>query len=391
MIRDLELTAILNSRGEETVRVTVVTEEGRFSSDCPCGKSRGSAEPVFLPVSRISGFFPEFKKNLIGFDETDFESVDSFLEEFGGERFSKIGGNLSIAVSQAVLKAAAGGDVYRFLGGRRVFPYPLGNVIGGGVHGGYTEIQEFLVVPFGSETLPEAVRTNVEIWNAVRTYLEARGIPWGRNDEGAITFKAGYRKILEILCSVAEDYGAGVGVDMAASTVFENGEYRYPSSGKVLDPGEQLEFVRDLVRTFNLVYVEDPFHEEDFSSFAELTRSVKCVVCGDDLFVTNPERLEIGLNLKSANGIILKPTQAGTVSRLFKTENLARKKGMIRVVSHRSGETCDPFISDLAVGTGSELVKCGIMGGERVSKANRLLEIWERESERGRVRMVRVR
>ncbi|NOZ81678.1 MAG: enolase [Candidatus Micrarchaeota archaeon] len=392
MIKDIRVSRIFNSRGEETLRVYVETNKGVFFSDCPSGKSRGSAEPVVKSFEEIISFFTEFRKNLIGFEEEDFSSLDEFVEQFAGERFSRIGGNLAIALSQAVVKAASEGGVYEFLRpGAFVFPYPLGNVIGGGRHGGFTDIQEFLVVPVEAENIREAIETNFSIWRDVKQIAEKKGLYFGRNDEGAVMFKGDHTAVLKVLSRVCEEYGARPGIDVAATTLFRDGKYVYEKEGFSLTPGEQLDFMVELSEVYGLVYIEDPFHEEDFSSFSELRRKVRSLVCGDDLFVSSPERLEVGNTMKSASAVLVKPNQAGTVSRALRTVELARRSKMYVVVSHRSGETCDSFISDFSVGVGAELIKCGITGGERVAKLNRLIEIWEEVSRTRVPRMARIK
>lgn len=392
MIKDISILPIFNSRGEETIKITVKTDLGVYSSCCPSGKSKGKYEVVSLDVKKILKFFPQFKSNFIGFREEDYELIDEMLEEFGGKNFSRIGGNLSITLSQAILKAAAEGRVYELLNPEvREFPYPLGNVIGGGLHGGYTDIQEFLVLPLKSDSIKEAIETNFKIWKDVKNELKRRNIFLGKNDEGALICNLDIEKILDLLSKIAENYEARIGLDIAASQLFKNGYYIYEKSDRKFSTGEQMDFLINLVKTYKLAYIEDPFHEDDFSSFSELKKRVPCIICGDDLFTTNPERLKIGIDMKSGNAVIIKPNQIGTVSKVLETVKLAAENEFHIVVSHRSGETCDTFISDLAVGVGASLIKCGIMGSERVCKLNRLIEIWNKISEKRRTSMVRLR
>jgi len=374
-IKDVFLSKIFNSRGEHSVKVSILTENGLFSSCAPHGASSGKYEAKNLSVEKIEKMFPRFKKNFIGL-EADFSVVDEMLEQFGGKDFAKIGGNFSIALSQAVCKASSQNNTFRLFGQAKYFPFPLGNVIGGGAHGGGTDMQEFLVIPIKAKTIREAAETNFAIWHRVESALKAKGFVAGRNDEGALVSRLNDLKTIDLLSDIAEDFGARVGVDFAASELYGRGQYVYGKLGKRFSSDEQMEFVIHLIKTYKLAYVEDPFQQNDFFAFSELAKKVRCLICGDDLFASHPERLKKGIKTKAGNAAILKPNQAGTVSKILETAELARKGGYTPVVSHRSGDTCDSFISDLAVGIGAPLIKCGIMGSERTAKINRLMEIW---------------
>lgn len=390
-IKDIFLSRIYNSRGEPSIKVIVLTEKGLFSSCAPHGASSGKYEAKNLSVERIEKIFPRLKRNFIGL-EADFPMVDGMLERFGGKDFSKIGGNFSIALSQAVCKSQSQNNPYRLFGQAKRFPFPLGNVMGGGAHGGGTDMQEFLVLPVKAKTVWEAAETNFAIWRRAESALKARGFVAGRNDEGALVSRLNDLKTLDMVSDIAEGFGARVGVDFAASELYRRGYYNYGKLGKNFSEGEQADFVVHLIKTYRLAYAEDPFQQNDFSSFSELAKKVKCIICGDDLFASHKERLKKGLKLGAGNAAILKPNQAGTVSKILETAELAKmhenevfgmsetkfpyKGGFVPVVSHRSGDTCDSFISDLAVGIGAPLIKCGIMGSERTAKMNRLFEIW---------------
>ncbi len=375
-IKGLFLFRIYNSRGEPSIKVSVMTEKGLFSACAPHGASAGKYEAKNLEVGKIEKIFPRIKKNFIGL-EADFSLIDEMLERFGGKDFAKIGGNFSIALSQAVCKAGSQNNPHRLFGQAKYFPFPLGNVLGGGAHGGGTDIQEFLAMPIKAKTIQEAAETNFAIWRRAASALKAKGFVAGRNDEGALVSRLSDLKTLDLLSEIAEDFGARIGVDFAASELYSRGEYTYSKLGKSFSEREQLEFVLQLIRTYKLAYAEDPFQQNDFSSFCELAKKAKCIICGDDLFASHAGRLKKGIKTGAGNAVILKPNQAGTVSRILGTAELARKNNFINVVSHRSGDTCDSFISDLAVGIGAPLIKCGIMGSERAAKMNRLIETWE--------------
>lgn len=374
-IKDIFLSRIYNSRGEPSVKVSVLTEKELFSSCAPHGASSGKYEAKNLPVEKIEKMFPKFRKNLVG-QEAEFSAVDKMLGRFGGKDFAKIGGNFSIALSQAVCKDSSQNNPYKLFGQEKYFPFPLGNVFGGGAHGGGTDIQEFLVIPIKAKTIQEAAETNFAIWHRAESALKAKGFVAGRNDEGALVSRLNDLKTLDLLSDIAEDFGARVGLDFAASGLYSRGHYNYGKLGKRFSEEEQTEFVIHMIKTYRLAYVEDPFQQNDFESFAALAKKVKCIICGDDLFASHPERLKKGIKTKAGNAVILKPNQAGTVSKVLETAELAKKGGFMPVVAHRSGDTCDSFISDLAVGIGAPLIKCGIMGSERTAKINRLIEIW---------------
>lgn len=374
-IKDIALSKIYNSRGEPSVKVSILTEKGLFSGCAPRGASSGNYEAKNLEVGKIEKMFPKLKRSFIGL-EADFSVVDEMLEQFGGKDFAKIGGNFSIALSQAACKAFSQNDFYRALCNDKYFPFPLGNVIGGGAHGGGTDIQEFLVIPIKAKTIREAAETNFVIWRRAESALKAKGFVTGKNFEGALVSRLNDLKTLDLLSDIAEDFGARVGLDFAASEIYNRGQYIYGKLGKKFPADGQMDFAIHLIKTYGLAYVEDPFQQNDFESFGLLAKKVRCIICGDDLFASHPERLKKGIKNGAGNAVILKPNQAGTVSKILETAELAKKGGFMPVVSHRSGDTCDSFISDLAVGIGAPLIKCGIMGSERAAKINRLMEIW---------------
>lgn len=377
MIEDVIALPIYDSRGEPTLKVWLKTGKGFYEGSSPTGRSVGKWEAKTLNINKSMAVFKKVRKDIIGLREQDYKIIDDLLEHTGGKEFSKIGSVLSLSISIACIRVAADNKVYKFLNpDAKKFPFPIGNVIGGGVHLGHTSIQEYLVIPFKAKTIREAIETNFSIWKDVGKHLKIKGFNAGRNDEGAWIARMDDNKTLDFLSNICEDYEAKIGVDFASTQIFKGGKYNYLHLGKKYNPGEQLDFVEHLVKRYKLAYVEDPFHENDFSSFSELKRKVGCMVVGDDLFATQPSRLGEGSKRGSGNSIIIKPNQAGTISKTLETVKLAKDVGYSTIVSHRSGETTDAIISDLAVATESPLIKCGVCGGERVAKLNRLLEIW---------------
>jgi enolase len=373
MIKDLEISQVYNAVKEKTIKISIKTENGNFSACAASGTSSGTYEAKKLDVKKIINNFPRIKKRFIGKSEKD---TDKIIERIGIER---MGANLSIALSVASMRALSKNNVYKYLDkNAHIFPYPLGNVIGGGAHKGYTSEQEFLVLPVRAKNVKEAVETNQSIWKDFGKLIKSKGILLGNNLEGAWMCKLNDIETLDNLSRIAEGYGARIGIDFAASQFYKEGKYFYKNPEKKLSPEEQLEFVLDLIKTYDLIYVEDPFHENDFEHFAELNEKADCIITGDDLFVTQPERLKLGIKRRAGNAIIIKPDQVGLVSTALKTVEIAKKANYKTVISHRSRDTNDSFIADFAVGTSSPIIKCGIHGKERTAKLNRLIEIWNK-------------
>lgn len=371
MIENIILSEVYNSCKEKTIKVSIKNENGIFSACPPSGTSKGRYEAKTLDVGIIKKMFPKIKKKFLGKIEVD---VDRIIEKIGIE---KIGANFSIALSIAALRAISRSNPYHFLNSNaEFFPYPLGNTIGGGAHSGYLSEQEFLVLPLKAKTIKEAIKTNLTIWKETGNLLKP--FITGRNRENAWICKLNDLKSLEILSKIAEDFGARIGIDFASSQIYKDGRYYYKHPDRNFSPEDQLDFIISLIKTYRLVYVEDPFHENDFEHLAELTRKTRCLITGDDLFTTQPSRLKLGVKNKAGNAIIIKPNQVGTVYKTLETVKIAKEANFTTVVSHRSCETEDDFIADLAVGIESPIIKCGIYGREREAKLNRLVEIWKR-------------
>lgn len=385
MIRDIDIIQIYNSRGEPTIEAKIVTEHGVFSAQAPTGKSRSRWEAKYVSPELGIKAFRSIKNNFIGLKEDDIELFDEQLEQFS----MRIGTSITTALSVSVARASCQNRLYNLFGKRRIFPYPVVNVLGGGAHGGNTSIQEFLVIPSGAKDFPGAVKNIVELWKEVGLRLKKYGYNPGRNDEGAWMTRQNEIKTLDMLSKIADEYDCALGVDIAASHIFKKGRYLYPSLGKFFNSGEQLEFIKHLIKTYRLIYVEDPFHENDFSSFSELRRYTNALIVGDDLYGTQSERLKTGITKSATNAIIIKPDQAGTLTRVIETVKLAIENKIVPVLSHRSGETTDNYIMDLAIAFSAPLIKCGVGGGERIAKLNRGLELWHEfeEKKMAKIRM----
>ncbi|RLF69971.1 MAG: phosphopyruvate hydratase [Thermoplasmata archaeon] len=394
-IVDIELREILDSRGNPTVEADVYVEGGFGRFSAPSGASRGKNEVVPFPKGGVGAGIEFFMDNaleeLIGMDGAFQDEIDHVLKEADGTgNFSKMGGNVAVSVSVAVAKAVADAydlPLFRYIGGifNPAIPSPFGNVLGGGKHAvGGTVIQEFLSVALEGDAY-ERIYANALVHGKVKETLKKRfpGAAIGKGDEGAWTAKLSDEEALELVKGAVEEVSdqlalrMGVGLDLAASEFYRKGRYFYRE--KSLTPEEQVYYVAELIDRYQLYSVEDPLQEEDFKGFAELTSMVgkKCLVVGDDLFVTSPARVKKGIEMGAANAVLVKLNQIGTLTDTLQTVRMAHSGGLKTIVSHRSGETEDSAIAHLAVGVGALGIKTGAVGGERTAKLNELVRIEE--------------
>jgi enolase len=395
-ITGVRLRRILDSRGNATVEADVLTESGGFGrAAAPSGASTGEYEALELPPSEaIAAARKHAIPRLV--DEAfagDQRSVDGALRAADGtDDFSEIGANSAVAISMAAAKAGAdvlGAPLYQHLGGAfrgENFPIPLGNVIGGGEHAKEaTHIQEFLSAPVGAPSVSDAVFANAQVHGRVSDLLDERGLPAGKGDEGAwappVSDAEAFELMQAAVSDVADDLGFEIkfGLDMAAAELYDEDEGGYVYGDDVKSTAEQIDYVAEMVDEYDLAYVEDPLDEDDYEGFAELTDRVgeRTLLCGDDLFVTNVERLQTGIDVGAGNSILIKPNQIGTLTDAFDAIELATRSGYAPVVSHRSGETTDATIAHLAVATDAPFIKTGTVGGERTAKLNELIRIAE--------------
>jgi len=401
VIEDVQVRKILDSRGNPTIEVDVVTWNGFGRAAAPSGASTGSREVVSFPDGGVDLVVREMEdfiaSELIGMDAEDITTIDEVLREIDGtDNLAAIGGNTTVAISMAVAKAAAESynmPLYKYIGGNLVneLPFPLGNMMNGGAHAGVNapDIQEFLVVPIGATSVSEAIFANAAVHKKLKVLIQTKDANFtgGKGDEGGWVPNITNDSALEIQAKACEEVGDELGIeirpslDMAASELWNADEqkYVYAQDGVKRDTGDQIDFVKDIIDTYKMFYVEDPFDESDFEGFTELTSKVgdKCLICGDDLFVTNKELLAKGIEMNAANAIIIKPNQIGSLSETYATVKLAKENDVVPVVSHRSGETTDETIAHLAVGFSSPMIKTGAIGGERIAKLNELIRIEE--------------
>jgi len=390
---------ILDSRGESTVEVDVASKGVMVRVAAPSGKSRGKWEVQPFPDGGVDEAVERVRElvapELSGMNADRQQQIDEKLHEIDGtERFIRIGGNTAYAVSVAAALLASMVQkipLYRKLAGSTKvrISLPLGNVVGGGAHakGKRTDIQEFLVVPTSSSSALQAAEANTRTHAEIaRLAIEKGSAMIGKGDEGGWVVDMTTEQTLDLITNACQTVSlttgvdVRVGLDVAASSLWDERErvYIYKRDGKRLSEGEQMDFMLSLIDRYKLVYLEDPLHEDAFEAFAELRKKAgSTLICGDDLLVTNTARINQSLKYGSANAMIVKTNQVGTLSDSRRAVEKAQSAGYVTVMSHRSGEVCSGELAQIAVGLSCPMIKCGVVGGERVSKLNELIRIEE--------------
>ena len=404
-IEALHAREILDSRGNPTVEVEVLLEDGtQARAAVPSGASTGAFEAVerrdgdkgrYLGKGvegAVNAVIDEIAPEIIGFDATDQRAIDAALIELDGTpNKGKLGANAILGVSLAVAHAAAASadlPLFRYVGGpnAHVLPVPLMNILNGGSHAdSNVDIQEFMIAPLGFDTFKEALRGGAEVYHALKSVLKDRSLATGLGDEGGFAPNlASNREALDLILVAIEKAGFtpgkdfGLALDVAATEFFSEGAYQF--EGKATSTADIVDYYAKLVADYPLVSIEDPLSEDEWDAWAELVRVVgdKVQIVGDDLFVTNPERLVRGIKEKSANSLLVKLNQIGTLTETLDAVELAQRSGFTTVTSHRSGETEDVTIADLSVATNAGQIKTGAPArGERINKYNQLLRIEE--------------
>jgi enolase len=395
---------ILDSRGNPTVEVEVVLDDGSAGrAGVPSGASTGAFEAVELrdagaeyggkAVARaVDGVVDEIQPELLGYEADDQRLVDQALIDLDRTPDkSRLGANAIVGVSMAVARAAAesaGLQLFRYLGGpnAHVLPVPMMNILNGGAHAdSNVDIQEFMIAPIGAPTFAEAVRWGAETYHALKSVLKQHGLNTGVGDEGGFAPDLEHnRAALDLIIEAIGKAGYAPGrdialaIDAAATEFYHGGAYQF--EGKPQSSAEMTAIYLDWLANYPLVSVEDPLAEEDWAGWQAFTAAAgdRVQVVGDDIFVTNPERIRRGIAERSANSLLVKVNQIGTVTETFEAVSLAQRAGFTCMISHRSGETDDTFIADLAVATNAGQIKTGAPArGERVAKYNQLLRIEE--------------
>lgn len=407
-ITSIEGRVLYNSRGSKTIEVDIVSDNNFLGRVCaPSGASVGKYEAVSFPNGKPEESLRILKDNagkFIGLDASDLKSVHDTLKSLDNStNYADIGGALAFAVTIASMESASKAlnqPLFQTLSSDTSFkfPYPLGNILGGGAHAGpgTPDIQEILICATGSKTIEEAIETNLLVHKELRKVLQKQDPTFtnGRGDEGGWAPKLDNEKALEASSLAIENLGytlgkeVSLGVDFASSTQWDEEKkmYLYDRAGFENSPGQQIEFAANIIEKYKLIYAEDAVHEEAFEDMSELTKKFpNTLVTGDDLTVTNKNILSKAIESKSCNAAILKVNQAGSLFDAMEFADVASKNNVKLITSHRSGESTDSHISHIGLATKSKMLKVGIVGGERVAKLNELLRLSEHDLIRGMV------
>ena len=407
MITDVYAREILDSRGNPTVEVDVYLEDGAFGrAAVPSGASTGAFEAVELRDGDKSRYLGKGTLNavdnvntliapaLIGLDATDQSGIDRFLIELDGtDNKGKLGANAILGVSMAVAKAAAdsaGLPLYRYIGGAnaKVLPSPMMNILNGGKHAdNNVDIQEFMVMPLGAETFSEALRMGTEVFHSLKKVLNSKGYNTAVGDEGGFAPNLGSNEealaiIVEAIKAAGYEPGKDVflALDVASTELYHDGIYDLAGEGVQKTASEMVDFYEELCSKYPVISIEDGLAEEDWEGWKMMTERLggKVQLVGDDLFVTNTRRLSRGIEQDTANSILVKVNQIGTLTETLEAVEMAKQAGYTAVISHRSGETEDATIADIAVATNAGQIKTGAPSrSDRVAKYNQLLRIEE--------------
>ncbi len=392
-IKEVVPSFVKNSRGERGVQIEVVTYEGRFKCSAPSGKSTGKAEVVSYhekgighSMKMLRAFCPKLEgENFIMKRVDDLKAMTNLMRKFEA-RHGKFGGNVNYAMEGAFLRAAAadnGKELWEFInddvnnGLRPKMPMPVGNCIGGGLHsktikGKKPDFQEFLLIP-KEKTFSRAVTVNLRGYDLAKKLLQSGK----RNDESAWRTNKPNEEVLEVLKAVAKHYKLRIGLDVAASSFYGGGYYRYKNKDLIRDKVDQADYIERLVKKFGIFYVEDGMHEDDFGGFKEVLNNVskRTLIVGDDLTTTNLKRVRRAVEGNAINAMIIKPNQIGSILEVKKVVQFCKRNNIKMIFSHRSGETMDDILADYCVGFGGQFIKTGIFGKERLIKLKRVIEI----------------
>ena len=397
---------LYNSRGSKTIEIDVISDNSHLGRVCaPSGASVGKHEAQSFADNKPENSLQVLNSNLkkiVGLDPSDLKSVHSTIREIDSTpNYSKIGGAVAFALTIASVDSASkslGIPLFKLISKDSdfCFPFPLGNILGGGAHAGpgTPDIQEILVCATGAKTIFDAIEMNLAVHKELRKVIEKHEPDFtnGRGDEGGWAPKIGNQKALDFSAKACENLGftlgkeVSLGVDFASSTQWDEKKkkYVYVRGGFENTPDKQLEFASEIIKKYKLVYAEDVVHEEAFEEMSVLTsRFPKVLITGDDLLVTNTEILKKAAKMKSCNAAILKVNQAGSLYDALEFASEAHKNNIKLITSHRSGESTDSHISHIGIATKSKMLKVGVVGGERIAKINELIRLVEYDLIRG--------
>jgi len=407
-ISSIEGRILYNSRGSKTIEIDVKSDGKFLGRVCaPSGASVGKYEAVCFPNGKPEEslrIIQENSQKFIGLESSDLKGIHDTLKSLDNStNYSRIGGALAFAVTIASMESASKAveqPLFKILSPESSFkfPFPLGNILGGGAHAGpgTPDIQEILICATGSKTIEDAIETNLSVHKELRHVLEKEDPNFtnGRGDEGGWAPKLENQKALEVSAKACENLGftlgkeVSLGVDFASSTQWneEKQKYVYDRAGFENSTGEQIDFAVNIIEKYKLIFAEDTVHEEAFEDMAEITAKFpNTLVTGDDLIVTNKEILTKSIGLKSCNAAILKVNQAGSLYDALEFAKVANQNNIRLITSHRSGESIDSQISHIGIATKSKMLKVGVVGGERIAKLNELLRLSEHDLIRGMV------
>ncbi|MDC0193488.1 enolase [Candidatus Nitrosopelagicus sp.] len=393
---------LYNSRGSKTIEVDIISDNEFLGRVCaPSGASVGKYEAVSFPNNKPEQSLTvlnENSKKFLGSDASDLKLIHDIIKSIdNSDNYSEIGGACAFAITIAAAQAAANSleePLYNLLNkdDELKFPFPLGNILGGGAHAGpgTPDIQEVLVASIGAKGIEEAIDMNLQVHKELRNLIQKEDLTFtnGRGDEGGWAPKFDNEKALEISTKAIENLGftlgkeVALGVDFASSTQWNDnkGKYIYDRAGFENDSGQQIDFAAEIIDKYKLIYAEDAVHEEAFDDMAVLTKKFPDrMITGDDLTVTNTKILDKAIKRGSCNAAILKVNQAGSLFDALEFATMANENNIKLITSHRSGESTDSQISHIGIATKSKLLKVGVVGGERVAKLNELIRLSEHD------------
>lgn len=373
MIKQLDIFPSYDALGRMVFTVRAASKDLSYSVSAPSELFPGPHAPKNAAPESAMRIFSDIKENFIGLDETDWENIDTVIEQLNRTPdFRKTGANLAFSISMACAGTASFLGPRALQGPKPSLPLPIFTVAGGGRHGGEPKWEEFILIPKGVKTTLDAAHLCMEAYTALGEEFSSRNALMGRNLRNAWAARLDDYNVLDIVSRVADDWKLSVGVNFGAQANWKGNKYndKLGTEGRV-------EAIIELAGNYKLAYIEDPFHADDFPSMKELEADLKgrCLLAGQEIYASDPERVEIGIETKACDCVVIKPAESGTLSRMFRASRAAAKAKMNVAASVGGVETADPWLADLAVAMGAKLMKTGPAGSEMLAKVNRLIEL----------------